>query len=90
MSIEDFNKLSMRGKAFFLLTRCKLLDTRAIYNKSYVELYILENTYFEVFYDVHTKEVQTIQQVNEENVLKNYFDLRELYLANRQVQPPQK
>ncbi|HLP32165.1 MAG TPA: hypothetical protein VK202_01765, partial [Bacteroidia bacterium] len=81
--------LNLDQKVQFLL-RGKLIESRAIYNQSFIELYYVDEVYAEVFYSVYTRVVQKVEFTTEDDVLKNYFDLRELYLANRQVQPPQK
>lgn len=89
MKPNDFNKLNLDQKAQFLL-RGRLIESRAIYNQSFIELYYVDDVYAEVFYNVYTRIIQKVELTTEEDALKNYFDLRELYLTNRQVQPPQK
>lgn len=89
MKPNDFNKLNLDQKVQFLLGG-RLIQSRAIYNQSFIELYYVDEVYAEVYYNVHSRVVQKIELTTEEDALKNYFDLRELYLANRQVQPPKK
>lgn len=90
MDIETFNSLSQDDKADAIFDAGKQLDERAIYNQLHIRLYKLHDFYVEVFYNIKTKRLQRIMTTTEEEVLENYVDLREIYLTNRNLQPPKR
>ncbi len=90
MNIDTFNALSQDEKADVIFDAGQQLDERAIYNQLYIRLYKLHDFYVEVFYNIKTKRLQRIKTTTEEDVLENYIDLREVYLTNRNLQPPKR
>lgn len=88
MTAKEFDKLPLSEKAE-LLWRGDFIDVRAIYNKSYIELYKVEDFFAELFYDARTNEIQHIITTTEAEVLENYCDINEVYLTNTGVRPPQ-
>ena len=90
MNSESFNKLLLEEKAGLIERQGEYIANRAIYNKSTIDLYKVKDFYVEKFLDVKTEELQQIVVTTLEEILHNYIDLRELYLTNKQILPPQK
>lgn len=89
MTADEFNNLSLDAKAELVWENSELIDIRAMYNKSYIELFKVPDFYVEIFYDVEKNEIQKISTTTEAEVLENYYDLSEVYLTNAGVRPPE-
>jgi hypothetical protein len=89
MNTEAFNKLLLLEKAGVIELKGKFIGERSIYNKSYIKLYQVNEFFVEVFSNVNTDELQQIITTTQDEILYNYIDLREVYLTNKQIKPPQ-
>lgn len=78
MTLQHFQQLNLDERAEIVLQQGKLISTRAIYNKSSINLYNLGSFYVEVFHDVHTAVVQKIEPITEDEILYWYIDIRDL------------
>ena len=89
MNTETFNKLPLEEKAGVIELEGSFIGERAIYNKSYIKLYQVNEFFVEVFSNVNTDKLQQIITTTQDEILYNYIDLREVYLTNKQIKPPQ-